>query len=39
MVKFAKEQPLPNENELSWENAIDFVKHTALVEQEEEEKP
>ena len=38
MVKFAKEQPLPNENELSWENAIDFVKHTALVEQEEGEK-
>ncbi len=38
MVKFAKEQPLPNENELSWENAIEFVKHTALVEQEEGEK-
>ena len=38
MVKFAKEQPMPNENELSWENAIDFVKHTALVEQEEGEK-
>jgi hypothetical protein len=38
MVKFAKEQPLPNENELSWENAIDFVKQTALINQEEEEK-
>lgn len=35
MVKFAKEQPLPTENESSWENALDFVKQTALVEQEE----
>ena len=39
MVKFAKEQPLPNENELSWENAIDFVKQTALINQVEGEKP
>lgn len=28
LVKFAKEQPLPNENELSWTNAYDFVKGT-----------
>jgi len=38
MVKFAKEQPLPNENEMSWEQAIDFVNQTALIQQEEEEK-
>jgi hypothetical protein len=38
MVKFAKEQPLPNENELSWEHAIEFVKQTALIQQEEVEK-
>jgi hypothetical protein len=36
MVKFAKELPLPNENELSWEHAIEFVKQTANnVEKEE----
>ena len=35
MVKFAKEQPLPNENESSWEHAQDFIKQTALVEQVE----
>ena len=28
LVKFAKEQPLPNENELSLSNAYDFVKGT-----------
>lgn len=28
LVKFAKEQPLPNENELSLTNAYDFVKGT-----------
>lgn len=28
LVKFAKEQPLPNENELSWTNAYEFVKGT-----------
>jgi hypothetical protein len=38
MVKFAKENPLPNENELSWEYAMAFVKETALVKHEEEEK-
>ncbi len=32
MVKFAKEQPLPNENELSMNNAVDFVNTTKLVE-------
>ena len=36
MVKFAKENPLPIENETSWNNAMDFVKHTALVNQEKE---
>jgi hypothetical protein len=35
MVKFAKEQPLPNENELSWEYAIDFVNQTALIQEKE----
>jgi hypothetical protein len=38
MVKFAKEQPLPNENELSWEQAVEFIKQTALVHQLEVEK-
>lgn len=38
MVKFAKEQPLPNENELSWEHAIDFVKQTAILLEKEDEK-
>jgi hypothetical protein len=28
MVKFAKEQPLPNENDLSWNNAYEFVMAT-----------
>ena len=28
MVKFAKEQPLPNENETSWNNAYEFVMAT-----------
>ena len=32
MVKFAKEQPLPNENELSMNHAVDFVNSTKLVE-------
>lgn len=36
MVKFAKELPLPNENELSWEHAMDFVKQTALLSLNEE---
>jgi len=35
MVKFAKEQPLPNENELSWEYAIEFVNQTALMQEKE----
>jgi hypothetical protein len=36
MVKFAKEQPLPNENEMCWEQAVDFIKQTALLIQKEE---
>ena len=28
LVKFAKEQPLPNENETSWINAHEFVMAT-----------
>jgi hypothetical protein len=32
LVKFAKEQPLPNENELSLTNAYDFVKGTMREE-------
>lgn len=38
MVKFAKEQPLPNENELSWEHAAEFVKQTAIAIEKEETK-
>lgn len=33
LVKFAKEQPLPNENESCWNNAVDFVNKTKLEEQ------
>jgi hypothetical protein len=29
MVKFAKELPLPNENELSIDNAVYFITRTA----------
>jgi hypothetical protein len=36
MVKFAKEQPLPNENEMCWEQAVDFVKQTAILDVKEE---
>lgn len=36
MVKFAKEQPLPHENEMSFENALEFVNQTKLNEQKEE---
>ncbi|MFH1004115.1 MAG: hypothetical protein V1781_01250 [Bacteroidota bacterium] len=32
LVKFAKEQPLPNENESIWENAFDFVNTTKIEE-------
>jgi hypothetical protein len=32
MVKFAKEQPLPNENENSWNNAYEFVMATKKEE-------
>lgn len=35
MAKFAKGQPLPNENDKSWHNAVDFVKQTKLTEQEQ----
>ena len=31
MVKFAKEQPLPAENEKSMEDALAFVKATAVL--------
>jgi hypothetical protein len=31
MVKFAKEQPLPSENEKSMEDAVDFVTKTASI--------
>ncbi|MBI4945421.1 MAG: hypothetical protein HY840_03360 [Bacteroidetes bacterium] len=30
LVKFAKEQPLPNENEMSWINAYEFVAATKI---------
>jgi len=30
LVKFAKEQPLPNENDLSWSNAYEFVMATKI---------
>ena len=32
LVKFAKEHPLPNENELSWKNAYEFVMETKKEE-------
>ena len=32
LVKFAKEQPLPNENEMSLSNAYDFVNGTKKEE-------
>ncbi|MFI5164551.1 MAG: hypothetical protein ACHQHP_04800 [Bacteroidia bacterium] len=32
LVKFAKEQPLPNENEMSWSNAHEFVTATKKEE-------
>lgn len=38
LVKFAKEQPLPNENELSITNAYDFVNGTKRDEDEDEKK-
>jgi hypothetical protein len=31
LVKFAKEQPLPNENEMSINNAVDFVNSTKQI--------
>lgn len=31
LVKFAKEQPLPNENDMSLLNAVDFVKNTKQI--------
>lgn len=33
MVKFAKEQPLPNENEMSMNNAYDFINGTKREEE------
>jgi hypothetical protein len=33
LVKFAKAQPLPVENDLSLNNAVDFVKETMHIEQ------
>ncbi len=38
LVKFAKANPLPNENDLYFSYAVDFVKNTALVEQQTEDK-
>ena len=38
MVKFAKAEPLSNENELSMNNAVDFVNSTKPVEVKEEKK-
>ena len=38
LVKFAKEKPLPVENEQSMYNAINFVIQTQLVEQTEKAK-
>jgi hypothetical protein len=38
MVKFAKAEPLSNENELSMNNAVDFVNATKPVEVKEEKK-
>ena len=35
LVKFAKEQPLPNENESSWNNAHEFVSETKKEIKEE----
>jgi len=32
LVKFAKEHPLPNENEQSWTNAYEFVMATKKEE-------
>jgi hypothetical protein len=32
LVKFAKEQPLPNENETAWNNAFEFVMATKKIE-------
>ena len=32
LVKFAKEHPLPNENEMSMNNAFDFVNGTKREE-------
>jgi len=38
LVKFAKEEPLPNENEMSLVNAVDFVKGTMREEEEVKDK-
>lgn len=37
LVKFAKEKPLPNENELSMDNAVMFVNSTVQAQEEEKE--
>ena len=36
MVKFAKELPLPNENEMSIDNAFEFVNKTVLIQKIEQ---
>jgi c-di-GMP-related signal transduction protein len=36
MVKFAKELPLPNENEMSIDNAFEFVNRTVLIQKIEQ---
>jgi c-di-GMP-related signal transduction protein len=36
MVKFAQELPLPNENEMSIDNAFEFVNRTVLIQKIEQ---
>ena len=38
MVKFAKENPLGNENEMSIQNAFDFINGTILILNTDKEK-
>ncbi len=38
-MKFAKEHPLPNENEQSWSNAFEFVNATKQEEKKETANP
>jgi len=36
LVKFAKEKPLPNENDMSLINAVEFVKSTKIINEQTE---